>query len=34
MQYGDEEGALPDFFLNVLTFSPLTGGCSEGLDAF
>ena len=20
--------------LNVLTFSPLTGGCSEGLDAF
>ena len=20
--------------INVLTFSPLTGGCSEGLDAF
>ena len=20
--------------LNILTFSPLTGGCSEGLDAF
>ena len=22
------------FFKEVLTFSPLTGGCSEGLDAF
>ena len=21
-------------YLNVLTFSPLAGGCSEGLDAF
>ena len=30
----EEVSYLPPMRLNVLTFPPLTGGCSEGLNAF